>query len=129
MARIFEPTESQQREWAKWVSKRPPKVRAVAERFTPWTLYRMKTGSRSRVYIHSFGEYEDGSVSLTVNVTGQFNLVSFDRTVFGIKPEELEECDLPSADEPLGTVFTEKVDIDDYLDVVRPHILAKRKAH
>jgi len=75
------------------------------------------TGSRVTLYSYS----ENGT--LTVNVTGEYNAVIFDRQVFGIKPEDLEECDLPSAEETTGTVLTEKEDVDSYIDLIRPAIV------
>ena len=48
-------------------------------------------------------EPKEGEPTLTVIVSGRFNYVAFERRVFGIKPEDLEECDLPRADEPLGS--------------------------
>jgi hypothetical protein len=43
MARISEPTAKEEAEWKEWVASRPAAVRAIAERFDPWTLYRMKS--------------------------------------------------------------------------------------
>lgn len=106
MARYVEPTREQQEGWAKWVASRPPAVREVANRFEPWSLYRLKT-TNQRVTVVSFSEQPDGSVTLTVAVTGEFNAVLHDRAVFGIKPDDLEPCDLPGPEEPLGTVLSE----------------------
>jgi hypothetical protein len=98
-----EPTAEQEAGWAAWVASRPPVVRAVAERFFPWKLYRLKS-SGHRVTIHSFDEPEgETPVTLKVIVSGEFNLVAFERTVFGIAPDDLEECDLPDPDEPVGS--------------------------
>lgn len=36
MARIFEPTPEQEAGLAEWLATRPPRIRAVAERFPPW---------------------------------------------------------------------------------------------
>jgi len=103
MANFAEPTEEQRAGWAEWVAERPEAVRLVAEKFNPWALYRLKT-SNHRVTLVSFDEPKDGSpVTLRVNVTGEFNRVAFERCVFGIKPEDLEECDLPGPDELLGS--------------------------
>ena len=63
---------------------------------------------------------EDGT--LTVNITGEYNFVTFDRQVFGIKPEDLEECDLPGKGEPVGTVLTGTKEIDDFIDKIRDTI-------
>jgi hypothetical protein len=106
----FEPTSEQVLAYAEWVVERPSEVRAVAEKLLPWVLYRMKSTGH-RVTIHSVEEHEDGSPpTLKVDVTGDFNLVAMSRRVFGIDPEDLEECDLPSPDEPLGDM---RVPIED----------------
>ena len=108
MANVIEPTEEHVRGWTDWVSERPEPVRTVIERhgLTPWKLYLLKS-SGHRVTLHSLSEHDGAPVTLKVVVSGQFNLVSFGRVVFGVKPEDLEECDLPKADESVGTVLTD----------------------
>lgn len=102
VSRYREPTAEDLTSWKEWVASRPPNVRVWAEKFEPWTLYRMKSTGH-RVTLHSFNEAKDGTVTLRVNVTGQFNLVSMERRVFGIDPNDLEECELPKPDEPVGS--------------------------
>ncbi len=127
MARWCEPTKKQEKGWKTWVQKRPPNVRAVAERFELWSLYRMApTGSR--VTIASFGEAEDGTVTLTVTISAQFNMVMFERNVFGVNPDDLTPCELPAADEPLGAMMTPQ-DVDDNMDVLRQLAQIKRDVH
>lgn len=42
-----EPNDISRAQYAAWLSERPPLVRAVAEKFDPWTVYRLKeTGQR-----------------------------------------------------------------------------------
>ena len=104
-----------------WVSTRPPVVQDLCRRFPPDRLYRIKdSGHRCTIYSYA----EDGTMK--VNVTGQFNFLTFDRQVFGIKPENLEECDLPGEDEHLGTAFTDEGEIDSLIDALRPAVLAAR---
>lgn len=126
MAVIFEPTDEQKTAWAEFVASRPDNVKAVAERFFPWILYRLKS-SGHRVTLCSFGEHEDGTVTLTVNVTGEFNAVMFERSVFGISPDDLEECELPTEDESTGTLMGPQ-DVDANIDalrvMVRPDLFA-----
>jgi hypothetical protein len=126
MARFMEPTAEQLAGWHAWVAARPAHVRAVAQRFDPWSLYRLKT-SGHRVVLASFGEQEDGGVSLTVSVTGRFNCVVFDRYVFGIDPEELEPCELPAPDEPVGTALT-ATEFHEHLPAIRD-LMARRRPH
>ena len=104
MAWIVEPTAEEIASYQAWVAERPPAVKAVAERFKPWALYRLTTTGH-RVTVRSFGEGDDGAVTLIVRVSGDFNVVTFERDVFGISPDDLVECDLPTADEPLGTIL------------------------
>jgi hypothetical protein len=95
MAGIYDPTPGQRAAWDGWVASRPACVRRVAERFNPWSLYRLRTTGQ-KVMLLSFSEEEDGRVTLTVNVTSEFNRVAFERRVFGIDPDDLEPCELPA---------------------------------
>jgi len=90
--------ELDEKEWGKWVKTRPKIVRENCEKFPPNKLYRLKnTGHRVTIGAYA----EDGT--MRVYVSGDYNLVAFERQVFGIKPEDLEECDLPTKDEMLGS--------------------------
>lgn len=42
----------------------------------------------------------------------------FDRSVFGIDPDDLEECDLPAPEERLGAALTQD-EVGDNLDALR----------
>jgi hypothetical protein len=125
MATVREFDEGGREAWQEWLESRPAKIREVAEKYPPWILYRIKGGSTCGI-IASYGEQEDGSVTVTVDVTGEFNLVIMDRSVFGIKPSDLEECDIP--DGLKGTALTEQPEIDAFCDVVRPGMTADRIA-
>jgi hypothetical protein len=107
MANIHEVTPEMEEGWGAWVKSRPERVRELIETrgFAPWKLYRMKSTGH-RVVLHAFDEELSDKVTLKVKVLGRFNLVHFDRIVFGIDPGDLEECDLPAEDEPLGAVLT-----------------------
>src|ERR1700733_11826949 len=98
MARFCEPTKEQLAGWNKWVMDRPLHVRVIAERFEPWSLYRMQSTDH-RVTLVSFDEEENKRVTLRVNVSAEFNFVSFERCVFGIDPDDLTPCELPTPDE------------------------------
>lgn len=117
MARIMEPSPEQERGYRQWVAARPPNVRVVAERFEPWSLYRLKT-SQHRVTIASFGEADNGDVTLMVTVSAQFNLVMFERNVFGVTPDDLEPCDLPDDTEPVGAIMS-SADVEENIDALR----------
>ncbi len=85
-------TQSQIDGYQEWIDSRPPRVRKVAEKLAPWQLYRLKSSGHT-VSLHSYDEPEDESqpVTLKVTVLRQYNPdVLFDRTVFGIAPEDLE---------------------------------------
>jgi hypothetical protein len=101
-------------EWEKWVKTRPPVVRAVCEKLPPDRLYRLKsTGARVTLYSYS----EDGTV--TVDISGTYNALVFERQVFGISPDDLEECDLPVEGEPLGVLLQTEEEIDACIDLIR----------
>ena len=86
--------------WDAWVASRPPVIQELCALLPPDNLYKMKSTGR-RVTIVSYAENR----TITVAVTGDYNLVALERQVFGINPENLEECDLPGDDEPLGIVI------------------------
>ena len=110
-----------QESWDAWVESRPPIVQEMCAMLPPDRLYLLKT-SGHRVTLISYSENR----TVTVDVTGEFNALSFDRQVFGIKPEDLEECDLPGDDEPLGTMLTERDDVEAFIDAIRPAVPAAR---
>jgi hypothetical protein len=85
-----------------WLESRPEVIKELAKLLPPGRLYRLKT-SNHRCTLHSYNEDR----TVTVNVTGEYNRVLFSRSVFGIKPEDLEECDLPGPDEDLGDTSRE----------------------
>lgn len=113
MSRISEPTAEQETSWKEWVAERPDTVRAVAERFDPWSLYRMKSTGQ-RVTLHSI--FEDGTVS--VNISADYNFVLHERNVFGIDPNDLEPCEIPPPDEFVGSVLT-SYQVEENIDVLR----------
>ena len=99
MAKILDIDEEK---WNEWVATRPESVQKLCREFPPNRLYRLgSTLHRCMVYSYS----EDGT--MTVNVTGEHNVVLFSRSVFGIKPEELTECDLPDKDEIVGEAMSQ----------------------
>lgn len=105
MAPTKNPTAEQVAGWKAWVASLPENVRIVADRFEPWSLYRMKSTGQ-RVTICSFQEDQHGAVTLTVNVTADYNLIVFERRVFGVHPDDLETCAWPSDDEPRGALIS-----------------------
>ena len=120
MARISDPTPEQEAEWKEWTASRPAHVRAVVERFDPWSLYRMKSTGH-RVPLVSFDEYQSGRVTVTVAVLGRFNQVLHERRVFGIDPDDLEPCELPGPDEAVGSAMSQE-EVENNLDVLRVKI-------
>lgn len=114
MANWYEPTPEQVSDWTKWVTTCPSQIRdlILARDFAFWKLYRLKR-SGHRVTIFAFSEHLDNDkVTLKVSATGQFNRIAFDRIVFGIPPDELEECELPGSDELLGAEMTQEEAMD-----------------
>lgn len=116
----MEPTPEQVELHQEWLSNLPPHTRAVAERFEPWSLYRLKT-TGMRVIPVSFEEEEDRSITLTVFVGGTYNHVAFERSVFGIKPDELEPCELPPPDEILGSLLS-LGEVEENIDTLRVNV-------
>lgn len=118
MATIFEMNEQQAQEWKTWLASRPTVVKELAERFPINKLFRLKS-SGHRVTLRSYSE--DGTMS--VNATGEYNRILFSRVVFGISPENLEECDLPGPDEDLGDTAAEAgYTEDDVRNILIPKI-------
>lgn len=105
--RYFEPTQEQIDGWNTWLNDRPPNVKAVASRFAPWVLYKLKATDQ-RVFVTEFDEHDDGKVTCVVGVSKKYNLVLRERLVFGIDPDDLTECDLPTTGELIG-IFGESV--------------------
>jgi hypothetical protein len=98
MAKVVEWDEVQKRNWSDWVASRPDCVRVVCERLPVDRLYRM-TSTKQRVTVRSFNE--DGTV--TVRVSAKYNFIAtHERDVFGIDPNDLQECELPEKDEIVG---------------------------
>lgn len=118
MAKVGEMDEAG---WNAWVATRPPVIQAMCAKLPPDRLYRMKSTGQ-RVTLHSYSENE----TVTVDITGEYNATMFDRQVFGVAADDLEECDLPASDEPIGTLLTEEAEVEAYIDLTRPAILAGR---
>jgi len=85
----YEPDDEKERLWKEWLAERPPDVRAVAEKFNPWTVYR-HTVTNQRCQIQSFSEPEDPNekVTVTAYVEGPMGPI-MGHGVFGIPPENL----------------------------------------
>lgn len=113
MANIIDPPQEAIAEWDKWAKHRPKVIKDLAKRFKPWELYRMKSTGH-RVTLLSFSE--DGT--MRVNITAQYNLLVFERQVFGIDPDDLEPCDLPGPDEHVGVMMSGE-DVDENIDALR----------
>lgn len=85
-------------DWAEFMNGLPDFVREVVEKFPPWNLYRHKiTGQR--VMLMSYGETADRRVLLTVCVHTMFNPTPIGYNVFGVPPDSLEECDVPTEEQ------------------------------
>lgn len=109
MAKIDELSDT----WEEWKNSRPPVVKALCERFPPNLLYKL-ISTDQRVTIVSYSE----GGTLTVAVLGKYNLVDFERNVFGISPDDLVECDLPPADEKVG-IEMEEEEVEKLLEMLR----------
>lgn len=129
MARWKELTPKQEKELEEWTCGRPPHVEAIVRKYPPDRLYRIKeTGHRGTIRVYQ--EHTDGSVTVSLQVDGRFNRVLFSRVVFGIKPEDIEECDLPAPGEDLGDTSQEAgYTQDDVKNILIPKLIedAKKK--
>jgi len=95
--------------WDKWVKSRPKNIQILCKKLPPDRLYKIKsTGQRVTILSYS----EDNTVK--VDITGEYNLLPFNREVFGIQPDDLEECDCPE-EEILGVTLTNK-EAEDYIN-------------
>ena len=111
-------TDEEKKVWDEWVSSRPDIIKNLCIKFPPNLLFKMKdTGHRVTVY-----SYSDDN-TMTVNVTGKYNVLTFDRRVFGIKPEDLEECNIPKDSETVGTIITKPEEVEAHINAIRPIIL------
>ena len=106
--------EMNEEAWHEWVKTRPESVKKLCHQFPPNRLYLLKS-SGHRVTVYSYNE----NGTMTVNISGEFNAVMFDRRVFGIEPDELEECDLPDEKEVLGTVLKKEDEVKAYINLMR----------
>ena len=101
-------TAKEKKEWNGKVKKQPKHVRDIASKLDPWKLYRLKS-TGDRVIVLGFNEGEENGVTVRVEINAKYNLVPFERNVFGIDPNDIEECDLPGPNERLGDLgFTIK---------------------
>ena len=126
MANLCEVTPEVLADFEQWLNEeeRPDTIREIARKFPPWKLYRMKS-TNQRVTIVSYSEFEDDSVGFMVHVSGQYNRVLFSRSVFGIKSDDLEECDLPGPGEDVGDTAAEAgYNDDDIRDILIPRLKA-----
>lgn len=94
---LYPMTDAELAEWGQWLKDRPETIRDLALRFPPNGLFRIKA-SKHYCVINSF--MEDGTV--TVRVTCAFQMLAFDRVVFGLKPDELEPAPLPEKGVRIG---------------------------
>lgn len=130
MGNWFNPTEEHVLQWDAWVAERPEIVQRVAKKFQPWKLYRLTT-TNHKITLAIFDEEDDNTVTLRVNVLAEFNdNLLHERCVFGIVPDDLVECDVPSLEEravnlqndpALSNDQVEEL-IDDLRVLIRPDI-------
>lgn len=112
MALLGDDDPTERADWKAWVAERAhlPLLVEATKRMPPGRLYRdTETNLRGFPIAYS----EDGTVR--VAFTGEYNLITFERQVFGIDPGRFVECDLPLDDEPLGVVLTTHEEIEGFI--------------
>lgn len=92
MANIVEPTEELQSMFEEWIAGEDmtDEIKAIARKYPPWNLYRLKTTDQ-KVRTISFSD--NGTVR--VLVSNKYNFDPTNTEVYGIDPNDLEECDIP----------------------------------
>lgn len=124
MADFHTPTEETIAEWEQWLADRPPDIQEIAKRFRPWKLYRLSTTGQ-RVTVIGFDEMEDGTCAVKICVLARWNFLFFEKGVFGINPDDLEECDLPGFGDKVGFVLGREP-TDEEVDAYIQHRIAQR---
>lgn len=92
------PTAAHEAAWREWLAARPDRVRAIAERFDPWTMYRLTTtGQRCQflgcdVGAQNCGEIEADPERVTVRIYAENPILGAitGTEVFGISPDDLQ---------------------------------------
>lgn len=91
-ARWTEPDDDQRDAWEEWKTdpSRPADMRAVAERFDPWSMYRLKTTGQ-RCGVVSFFE-SDGDQPVTLGIYAEHETLGPISAVkvIGVSPDDLE---------------------------------------
>jgi hypothetical protein len=102
----FQPTAEQLVAWDAWLADRPEHVRAIAERFNPWTLYRLTTTGQ-RCSVIGFHE-TSGPIAVTAYIRAENPVLGelSARNVFGIDPDTLVPwTDADEVHAPLPSTF------------------------
>lgn len=94
-----------------WLATRPPVIKEMFAKKPGNLMYRNKTTGQY-VFIRAYNE--NGTV--TVAVSAEFNRVlDFEREVFGVPLDALEECDIPFDRDPnRKPLITEIADVEEY---------------
>lgn len=126
---LYQMSEEEHASWSEWLAARPAHVRVVAERHPPNRLFRLR-GTGQYVTVYSVCEHEGGRVTVTVDVTGQYNCVTRARRVFGIAPDDIEDCDVPGPEHPTGDMGLDPGEVLALMSLVDPNgyrdIVARR---
>lgn len=121
MARYVDPSEAEIAEFAEWLKDRPAIIQELAARLDPWSLYLLKTTGQ-RVTLVAYAE--DGTVRVDVAACVNPGLL-FERTVFGVNPDNLEPCDIPEDagdHEPILSAAEAEENVDVLRVLMRPDL-------
>lgn len=88
------PEQEHRDAWSEWLAERPENVRTVAERFDPWTMYRLTTTGQ-RCQVIGFHETSDEATPVTVYIYAEHETLGpmSGVQVFGIDPATLVPWD------------------------------------
>jgi hypothetical protein len=118
MAKVFEMTPDQEKEWQQWLADKPLIIRELAAKYPPDRLYLLKTTGQKGL-IESY--FEDGTVRMSFD--GRYCKVLFAKSVFGLRPADLEECELPGPGETGNYCQENNVDPESLIPEIRKKMI------
>lgn len=109
MAQYRVPTEKEVVNWTEFLNHvQPRELKAVFEKYPPWELFWNNSPGiipfSQRVYVVKYYVTSDKKPKVIINVTKEFNILMFERSVPDTDPECLTPAPLPALFEKVGIV-------------------------